>query len=73
VVLGIIFSDLPKKSLFMPDKKKNNKKTVSAPVKSTAERHPEFETPSQRRNRDGVGRGPNGSDGGSVKGRGSNH
>ena len=49
------------------------KKSVNAIQKGEEGRHPEFETPSQRRNRDGKGRGKNGSDGGSVLGRGSNH
>ena len=49
-----------------------NKKKVNASA-TREERNPEFETPSQRRNRDGKGRGQNGSDGGSTKGRGSNH
>jgi hypothetical protein len=57
----------------MHDKKAGNKKPVSNPSKPQSQRHPEFETPSQKRNRDGVGRGPSGSDGGSNKGRGSNH
>jgi hypothetical protein len=43
-------------------------------LKETGEtRHPEFETPSQRRNRDGVGRGPNGSEGGGGQARRMNH
>ena len=53
--------------------KKSSKKNISAQLKQPEQRHPEFETPSQRRNRDGIGRGPSGSDGGSNKGRGSNH
>ena len=53
--------------------KKSSKKNIEQPVKQTEQRHPQFETPSQRRNRDGIGRGPSGSDGGSNKGRGSNH
>ena len=57
----------------MRDKKKENKKTIAAPANGREERQPQFETPSQRRNRDGIGRGPVGSDGGSNKGRGSNH
>lgn len=57
----------------MRNKKNDHKKKINAPVQTGQERHPEFETPSQRRNRDGQGRGQNGSDGGSTKGRGSNH
>ncbi|MBA2745398.1 MAG: hypothetical protein H0U44_04155 [Flavisolibacter sp.] len=55
--------------------KKNDdaKKLVNSTQKNQEGRIPEHETPSQRRNRDGVGRGPNGSDGGSNRGRGSNH
>lgn len=56
----------------MRDRKNIEKKTVNSKP-ARGERNPEFETPSQRRNRDGVGRGPSGSDGGSNKGRGSNH
>ena len=56
------------------DKKTGSKKKkVNAARKGEEERHPEYETPSQRRNRDGIGRGPSGSDGASTKGRGSNH
>ena len=59
----------------MRNEKKNEskKKAINATRKSDDGRHPEFETPSQRRNRDGKGRGKSGSDGGSVMGRGSNH
>ena len=59
----------------MRDDKKNTstKKPVNANQKSEEGRHPEFETPSQRRNRDGHGRGKSGSDGSSNMGRGSNH
>ena len=57
----------------MRQKKSANKKTAASPSKQTEQRHPEFETPSQKRNRDGVGRIHAGSDGGSNKGRGSNH
>jgi hypothetical protein len=55
--------------------KKNvpEKKGVNAIQKNDPGRHPEFETPSQRRNRDGQGRGKSGSDGSSNMGRGSNH
>lgn len=62
------------KTDFMKAKKKQASHTKKPDVlKETGEpRHPEFETPSQRRNRDGVGRGPNGSDGGS-RARGMNH
>ena len=56
----------------MRHKKSDNKKNIALP-RQTEQRQPQFETPSQRRNRDGIGRGPNGSDGGSNKGRGSNH
>ena len=57
----------------MRNKKPDHKKQIAVTSKEKVERNPEFETPSQRRNRDGIGRGPNGSDGGSSKGRGSNH
>lgn len=70
-VLGIVFSAIDE-MFFMRERKNNERKTVnSKPPRS--ERNPEFETPSQRRNRDGIGRGPSGSDGGSTKARGSNH
>lgn len=49
------------------------RKGVNAIQKGEPGRHPEFETPSQRRNRDGKGREQNGSDGGSNQARGSNH
>jgi hypothetical protein len=54
------------------DKKKPVKRVENSTPKEE-DRHREFETPSQRRNRDGVGRGPSGSDGSPVRGRGSNH
>jgi hypothetical protein len=57
----------------MRQKKSDNKKNTSRPSKPTEHRNPQFETPSQKRNRDGVGRIHVGSDGGSNKGRGSNH
>jgi hypothetical protein len=56
---------------------RNDKKKPGKRVENTApkieNRHREFETPSHQRNRDGVGRGPSGSDGSPVRGRGSNH
>lgn len=54
------------------DKKKPEKRVENAASKNE-NRHRQFETPSQQRNRDGVGRGPSGSDGSPVRGRGSNH
>ena len=57
----------------MRNKKKNHKINTTSPVKQTEQRQPQFETPSQKRNRDGIGREHAGSDGGSNKGRGSNH
>jgi hypothetical protein len=54
------------------DKKKPVERVESSTPKKE-NRHREFETPSQRRNRDGVGRGQSGSDGSPVRGRGSNH
>lgn len=56
--------------------KGNSTTTDKKPVSATPNkqrRHREYETPSQQRNRDGVGRGPSGSDGTSNMGRGSNH
>ena len=54
--------------------KQTKERTQTTPVKhNRGERNPQFETPSQKRNRDGLGREHNGSDGGSTKGRGSNH
>jgi hypothetical protein len=47
-----------------------SKKKADTTRKSDERRHPEFETPSQRRNRDGIGRGPSGSDGSNPKGMG---
>jgi hypothetical protein len=79
VQTGIIFRFLQiaffTKRKFMRSPKKNTpqKKGVNAIQKNDPDRHPEFETPSQRRNRDGRGRGKSGSDGGSIMGRGSNH
>jgi hypothetical protein len=49
-----------------------NEQRVNSTRKNAKGRHPEFETPSQRRNRDGLGRGQNGSDG-DRQIRGSNH
>jgi len=58
----------------MKGKEKSVEKTkVNSSQGKSGDRHPEFETPSQRRNRDGVGRGQSGSDGSANKGRGSNH
>ena len=59
----------------MPRSKKEPapKKGVNAIQKNEEGRHPEFETPSQRRNRNGLGRGKSGSDGSPNMGRGSNH
>ena len=59
----------------MREEKKNvrNKRGVNSTQKGEEGRHPEFETPSQRRNRNGQGRGKNGSDGSPNGGRGSNH
>ena len=57
----------------MRKKKENTSKKVSANAKQTEQRQPQFETPSQKRNRDGLGREHIGSDGGSNQGRGSNH
>ena len=57
----------------MREEKKKPGKRVEDSTPRANERHREFETPSQRRNRDGMGRGPSGSDGSPVRGRGSNH
>ena len=57
----------------MKRKEKRETAKVSRTRGKEEPRNPEFETPSQRRNRDGVGRGPSGSDGSANKGRGSNH
>ena len=59
----------------MREGKKNTpvKPGVNSVQKGEESRHPEYETPSQRRNRDGKGRGKSGSDGSSNMGRGSNH
>jgi hypothetical protein len=54
-------------------KKVSHTKKQEVLKETGAPRQPEFETPSQRRNRDGEGRGPNGSDGSGNRGRGSNH
>jgi hypothetical protein len=71
-LLGTIFT-LSKQRFFMRNKKETERKGVNAIQKNEPGRVPAFETPSQRRNRDGQGRGKNGSDGGSTRGRGSNH
>lgn len=57
----------------MRNKKSDNKKNIASPAKQAEQRNPQYETPSQKRNRDGLGREHAGSDGGSNKGRGSNH
>lgn len=57
-------------------RKENTTTTEKKPVSTTPNkqrRNREYETPSQQRNRDGIGRGPSGSDGSSNMGRGSNH
>lgn len=59
----------------MKKNKKNsaaNEQRVNSTRKNAKGRHPEFETPSQRRNRDGLGRQQSGSDGENQV-RGSNH
>ena len=56
------------------EKKKAIKNKIINPASKTErERHREFETPSQRRNRDGLRRGQTGSDGGPVRGEDSKH
>lgn len=57
----------------MREEKKKPVKRVEDSTPKAEERHREYETPSQRRNRDGLGRGQSGSDGGSVRAKGSNH
>ncbi|MGZ3838041.1 MAG: hypothetical protein ACXVMS_18170 [Flavisolibacter sp.] len=54
------------------EKKKTEKLINPASVKEKI-RHREWETPSQQRNRDGLGREEAGSDGSPVRGTGSNH
>ncbi|MGZ5287722.1 MAG: hypothetical protein ACXWB9_11075 [Flavisolibacter sp.] len=56
-------------------KSSKNKTKEETPVKAKAseKRSVEYETMSQQQNRAGKGRQQNGSDGTSVKGRGSNH
>ena len=54
-------------------KKAIKNKTINSASKTEKERHREFETPSQRRNRDGLRRGQTGSDGGPVRGEDSKH
>jgi hypothetical protein len=57
----------------MATDKKPAKQSTKKPKSGKEARTPEYETPSQRRNRDGEGRGPNGSDGSGNRGRGMNH
>lgn len=59
----------------MRNNKKNNEKNkmINPASKTERIRHREFETPSQQRNRDGLGRGQTGSDGGPVRGEDSKH
>ena len=56
------------------EKKRNQKDKLINPASKTKKiRHREFETPSQQRNRDGLGRGQTGSDGSPVRGEDSKH
>ena len=56
------------------EKKRNQKDKLINPASKTEKiRHREFETPSQQRYRDGLGRGQTGSDGSPVRGEDSKH
>lgn len=57
----------------MKNEKKKTGKLINAASKKERVRHPEFETPSQKRNRDGLGREQAGSDGTNVRGIADNH
>lgn len=57
----------------MKNEKKKTGKLINTASKKERVRHPEFETPSQKRNRDGLGREQAGSDGTNVRGIGDNH